>query len=253
MTDLAFYEFLLRVRPCQLAGALKTCLRIGRQRVVTRTGHTFLVDPVSVLGIHLLRDGIHEAEMTNLLYTLLRPADTFLDVGGNEGYFSVLASTLLPDGAVHCIEPQERLQPVLSGNLEMNGSTQAVAHRTALSDRVGKVNLFTRPSTNTGASSLFRHWKFGAAREIVPTTTLDAFFEENGLRKVRLMKVDCEGAEHLVIAGGRSVLKRGCIDFIAMEYHAAISGDAQCRSTHAKLTDAGYCLSDTPGPRVYHR
>lgn len=191
--------------------------------------------------------------MTKLLYTLLRPADTFLDVGGNEGYFSVIASTLLPDGAVHCIEPQGRLQPVLSGNLELNGATRAVAHRTALSDRVGTVKLFIRPSTNTGASSLFRHWKFGAATERVPATTLDAFFDANRLNKVRLMKVDCEGAEHLVIAGGRNVLKRGAIDFIAMEYHAAICGQVRCHAAHAALTEAGYRLSDTPGPLVYHR
>jgi predicted methyltransferase len=71
------------------------------------------VDPVWVFGIALLRDGIYEPQMTKLLYTLLRPSDTFLDVGGNEGYFSVIASTLVPDGAVHCIEPQERLHPVL--------------------------------------------------------------------------------------------------------------------------------------------
>ena len=69
----------------------------------------FLVDPVSILGIDLLRNRIHEPHMTKLLFTLLKPSDTFLDVGGNEGYFSVIAANLVPDGAVHCIVPQARL------------------------------------------------------------------------------------------------------------------------------------------------
>jgi FkbM family methyltransferase len=135
---------------------------------------------------------------------------------------------------------------------ELNGSTKAVAHRTALSDRDGLVNLFVRVSTNTGASGMFRHWKVGTATEVVPCTTLDAFFDKNRLNRVRLMKVDCEGAEHLVIAGGRSVLKRGCIDFIAMEYHPSICGEARCEVTHSALTDAGYCLSKPGGQFVYH-
>lgn len=247
-----FYELLLRVRPCQLTDVLKTCLRIHRQRVTTRTNHTFSVDSVSVFGINLLRDRIHEPQMTKLLYTLLRPSDTFLDVGGNEGYFSVIAATLVPNGAVHCIEPQERLQAVLCTNFDLNGSLRAVAHRTALSHADGPVNLFVRPSTNTGASSMFRYWKIGAATEVVPCITLDTFFDKNNLGRVRLMKVDCEGAESLVIAGGREVLRQGRIDFIAMEYHPAVCGGQRCRSTHAVLSSAGYCLSQAGGLFVYH-
>jgi len=251
-TDTRVYELLLRVRPCQLAAALKTCLHIRRRRVLTSTGHTFFVDPVSLFGISLLRDRIYEPQMTKLLYLVLRPSDTFLDVGGNEGYFSVIASTLVPDGAVHCIEPQERLQPVLRRHFEVNGASRAVAHRTALSDRDGRANLFVRPSTNTGASSMFRHWKVGTAAESVPCTTLDAFLMRNIPGQVRLMKVDCEGAESLIVAGAADALKRRRVDFIAMEYHPAICGEARCASIHSALTEAGYCLRTIGGQTIYH-
>lgn len=246
------YELLMRVRPCQLADMLKVCLRIRRQRVTTRTNHAFCVDPVSILGVSLMRAGVYEPAMTQLLYKLLGPSDTFLDVGGNEGYFSVIASTLAPGGAVHCIEPQARLHPVLRANFELNRSTNVVAHRTALSDQDGVADLFVRPSTNTGASSMFRHWKLGDATESVPCTTLDAFFDKNRLSRVKLMKVDCEGAECLVVAGGRSVLERGCIDFIAMEYHPSICGVARCRATHQAICEAGYCFRTVNGECVYH-
>src|SRR5262249_39675901 len=45
------------------------------------------------------------------------------------------------------------------------------------------------------------------AKEHVRAMTLDAFFQSNVLERVRLLKVDCEGTEYLVIAGGRKVLK----------------------------------------------
>lgn len=248
-----FYELLLQVRPSQLADALKTCLRIRRQHVLTRTGHKFCVDPVSVFGIHLLRDGIHEPQMTRLLHALLRPSDTFLDVGGNEGYFSVMASTLLPEGTVHCIEPQSRLPPVLKTNFELNRSATVFLHQTALSDReAGTIRIYLRPSTNTGASGMFRYWRLGSKAETVPGTTLDSWFERYGLERVRLMKVDCEGAESLVVAGGRKVLEGRRIDFIAMEYHPSICGAARCKATHSALTDAGYCVSKPGGQSIYH-
>jgi hypothetical protein len=99
---------------------------------------------------------------------------------------------------------------------------------------------------------MFRHWKLGAATESVPCTTLNAFFENNRLSRVKLMKVDCEGAEYLVVAGGRSVLERACIDFIAMEYHPSICGVARCRATHSALCEAGYHFRIVNGECVYH-
>jgi hypothetical protein len=33
--------------------------------------------------------------MTGLLFSLLRPPDVFIDIGANEGYFSVIAASLV--------------------------------------------------------------------------------------------------------------------------------------------------------------
>jgi len=245
------YRALMRVRPAQLADLLKSALGIHRQYLPAK-GCVFWADPVSVFGQDLLQDSVYEAPLTHLVEILLRPSDIFIDLGGNEGYFSVLAASLVPQGHVHCIEPQGRLLAVLHENLRINGVTGVTLHRLAITDRDGEMDLFLRPSTNSGASSLFRHWKIGSTKERVPTASLDSFFSGNRLPRARLVKVDCEGAEWLVVQGGQRVLREGLIDFIAMEYHPTICGPEKVRETHTRLVGYGYDLVRARGHCLYH-
>jgi len=250
--SVALYSLLLRVRPNQLAEFLKKLLRVQRRCLPIATGHLFWTDPASVFGLHLLGNRVYEQGMTRLLQSLLRPADTFVDIGGNEGYFSVLASSAVPFGVVHCIEPQSRLQEVIRKNVQLNSCSQVITHPVAITDKDGTITLFLRPSTNTGASSLFRYWRLGSKTERVSCCTLDSFFEAAALKEVRLMKVDCEGAEHLVILGARGVLRQRKIQFIAMEYHPTICGTENCTAAHAQLLAAGYALAKLNGLCIYH-
>src|SRR5437870_3069018 len=77
----SLYRWLMSVRPAQLADVLKRFARIKRTLLHANQGHQFLVDPVSVFGLDLLRDGVYEPQMTRLLEVLLRADDTFVDVG----------------------------------------------------------------------------------------------------------------------------------------------------------------------------
>jgi FkbM family methyltransferase len=170
------HSTLMRVRPAQLGAALKRVLRIRRTVVASDAGHQFWADPVSVFGRRLAETGTYEPRMTTLLQAVLRPADVFVDIGGNEGYFSVVAAALVGAGGVYCVEPQSRLKEIIKKNFELNGS-DVVLSQCALSNHNGHVDLYLRPSTNTGASSVFRHWKVGSSAERVATATLDSFFE----------------------------------------------------------------------------
>jgi FkbM family methyltransferase len=59
--------------------------------------------------------------MGAVLRRYLRPGAVFIDMGANEGYFSVLASGVVgPSGAVIAVEPQSRLQGVIQTNLDAN-------------------------------------------------------------------------------------------------------------------------------------
>src|SRR3954468_546190 len=113
-------RWLMRVRPAPLAVGLKRMLRVERQNLVTSEG-TFWVDPASFSGQELATHGVYDPGTLAALKSLLQRGDTFIDVGANEGYFSVVAARLVgPTGRVIAIEPQSRLARVLERNFAIN-------------------------------------------------------------------------------------------------------------------------------------
>jgi FkbM family methyltransferase len=249
---IGFYNLLFRIRPAQLASIIKLAIGVRRIRYKVPNGLVYWIDPVSVFGLHLLNEGVHEVILTQIVESILRSTDTFVDVGANEGYFSILAAQLVREGKVISIEPQTRLQAILNENIRLNAVGHVVVHKVAVSDKEGETDLYLRPSTNTGASSLFRHWKVGAAKERIRTTTLDVLLGEGNLSRVRMLKVDCEGSEALVIAGGRDVLQARFIEFIDLEYHPSICGTEVCLDIHRQLKEFGYLLTKIGDHNVYH-
>jgi len=65
-------------------------------------------------------------ERYSLLYPLLRRAGvrTFLDVGANYGFISLLARKFLPDANIISIQADPRLAPLIKQNFEFNGLNQ---------------------------------------------------------------------------------------------------------------------------------
>jgi FkbM family methyltransferase len=251
--SLALYSWLLRVRPAQIGDFVKSLLRIRRRIIEDETRRKFWIDPASVFGLELMHGKIYEPGLTHIILTLLKPGHTFLDIGGNEGYYSVLAAGCVGEsGQVHCFEPQRRLQEVLHKNSQLNSCLNLRIHCLALADKPGEAQLYLRPSLNTGASSLTPYWRLGRRHETVATTSLDEFFGSAGLDRVRLVKVDCEGAESLVIAGAGGVLSRRAVDFWALEYHPVICGTERCAAIHETLLANGYGCATVCGHRVYY-
>jgi FkbM family methyltransferase len=252
MNSTAAYSALLRIRPAQACEAVKKIIGVRRRIVRSTGGHCFDVDPVSLLGIALMRDGAHEPALTQLFQFVLDPGDVCVDLGANEGYFSVIAAAAVgPHGAVHCIEPQSRLQEVLRRNFKINELDNVEIHQVAINDDGRPTRLFLRPSTNSGASSLIRHWRVGWSSELIPATTLDKLFADAGIENVKLLKIDCEGAEWSILRGARNVLSRRMIDIIAMMYHPAICGVGKCDEIHATLIQSGYSLIRISGNCIY--
>jgi FkbM family methyltransferase len=246
------YEGLLRLRPAQLAELAKRLCRIDRTEVITVNGDKFWIDPVSILGLSILKQGEFEIPLTRAVIALLGSGDSFVDVGANEGYFSILAARKVGlRGRVLAIEPQSRLRDVLDRNIAANLLTNVEVALLAVADRQGEALLYLRPSTNTGASSFIRHWRFGSRANKVATTTLDQLLFERRFTPVRLMKIDCEGAEPLVVAGAKKTLQGNQVEILIMDYHPQICGIERCRETHRRLIDSGYDVSVRNGLLFY--
>jgi hypothetical protein len=97
-----------RVRPLELAALLKRLLRIRRLETEAQ-GTKLWVDPASNFGTRVLHEGVYEQELTQALQTLLKPGQTFVDVGANEGWFTVLVGVRFGRGFRCCWRRGRRL------------------------------------------------------------------------------------------------------------------------------------------------
>ena len=213
---------LMRVRPASLASALKRLLRIRRRVVATQAGR-FYIDPVSNFGVGVQQERCYEPELSDAVRALLREGDVFVDVGANEGFFSILASKAVgPTGHVIAIEPQSRLQCVLARNIRENGALNIDVIQRAISDTAGVATLSISPDMNTGSSGLFRTTRYGVPTQDVLQTTLESLFKLFSLHSVRLMKMDIEGFEYEALLGSRDIFRDGTIEYLALELHPTI-------------------------------
>lgn len=136
----------------------------------------------------------------------LRPGATFVDIGANVGFFSLLAARIVgPTGRVYAFEPDPRLHAALTRSARASAYAHVAAFPIALSDREGELPFF-RARDGT-ASSLVDEVPARRARYegtiTTPVTTLDHLVERGALdlRSVELIKVDVEGEEARTVGG----------------------------------------------------
>ncbi len=139
---------------------------------------------------------------------VLRPGDLFVDVGANVGVYSVWAADL--GAKVVALEPIPDAANQLVRNMHLN-EYPVELHRVAAADSagVGRITL-DRGTMNSLTDS------DSASSLEVRLVPLD---EVIGDRVVRGIKIDVEGAEHLVMRGMRRALAEQRVDYIQLEWN----------------------------------
>jgi FkbM family methyltransferase len=194
------------------------------------------------LKVAYSQDG-YEPEMRTVLQAVLRRGDTFVDLGANEGYFSVCAAALVGQGGrVIAIEPQYRLHPVIVKNAALNGLTNIDLVTSCIGGERGFVEFSFSSSTNTGASGLVSMAKYSLPEYTVICEALEPVLVRCGVNFARLLKIDIEGGEFPAILGSRDLLERQIFDYIALELHpdqiSALGGSVE--EIMGVLTSSGY-------------
>jgi len=135
---------------------------------------------------------------------ILRPGDTVVDIGANVGFLTrKFASLVGHQGKVLAFEPD----PVTFDFLLYNTQrlTQVSVFQEAVSDRVGKMSFHLHPTSGM-SNSLVNAWD--DARTIqVSSSRLDTWAQDSAIGRVRLVKIDVEGAELLVLRGMQGILE----------------------------------------------
>ncbi|MDI6765221.1 MAG: FkbM family methyltransferase [Bacteroidota bacterium] len=165
-----------------------------------------LIDPnTNAVVPELLRDGVFEQAETELIRTILKPGDTFIDIGGNIGYYTLIAANIVKDsGKVIAFEPEPKNFAILNNNVELNNFYNVTLIPKALSDKRGHFKLFLN-RLNTGAHHLY---DTGDGSEFlnVEVTTLDEYLYANP-SKVDVIKMDIEGYEPFAFRGMKNTIK----------------------------------------------
>lgn len=214
-----FYNLILKIRPALVGQFLKKVFLINRKVVKTSHG-SFYIDPVSNFGFKILKFREYEKEVTQCVKNILEEGDVFVDLGANEGFFTVIASSIVKEsGLVICIEPQSRLQSVIQNNLFLNNLENILLFQVVISDKNGFATLSISPDTNTGSSGLIRVTKYKNDQELCIQKSLNSLIKNLNISQIKLMKIDIEGFEYEAILGSKGLFKSGLIKNIALEIH----------------------------------
>lgn len=178
---------------------------------VAEFGGTFQLDARSHLFQRIVLEGTYEPEMAALCTQLVDPNRDAIDVGANAGFFSVLLAHNLNGRRVLAIEPSDAMAARLRANLHRNGVAEQVElYEGAASDQSGLVELTgIEGKEEYGTIGTLAHpaVRSEASRQVrtVHARSLDSLIAEYDLSP-GFVKVDVEGAEHLVFGGAREML-----------------------------------------------
>lgn len=170
----------------------------------------FALAPRSHIFRRLVTSGYYEPELTARCRALLDRNRDAVDIGANIGFHSVLFSKHLDRGRVLAVEPTRNALVRLKRNLAMNEAGGKVTiFEGVASDRPGQIEIKTISGLEEYSTiGAMGHPSVGNAEvttQTVEARPLDELVFEHKL-DVGFIKVDVEGAEHLVFKGAQKTL-----------------------------------------------
>lgn len=225
----------------------------GMDTVACRYGISIATrDNRDVMFRELLVNGHYQDDVLVALRQLLRPGAVFWDIGANYGFMSIFVDKVF-EGRVRTVafEPSPIVLPELRRNLELNRCRNVEVQPFCLSDRIGTVPFYVSKDQSWNAT-MIREFAESSAEDIeieVESSTIDVCVGR--LPAPDVIKLDVEGAEHLVIAGGREFLARRRPALIA-EYNVEAIRDAGLtpEAYLGLLRSLGYRIHLLPRPWV---
>ncbi len=170
---------------------------LGPEHVAaTYFGARIHCNPSDLIQRMVLYFGVWEPDVSRVIQQNLQGGDVFVDIGANIGYDTLLASTRVGTaGRVVAIEASPRTFALLQRNLALNpAATNVRAVNVAVSDRPGRLDLYEQDEGNIGAATTLAS-RGGSLMASVDALPLDEILTAEEVQKLRLVKMDVEGAE----------------------------------------------------------
>jgi FkbM family methyltransferase len=152
----------------------------------------------------LVKDEIYDRQAFEVMHRVLSPASCCVDIGCHKGQFLTEYLRCAPEGTHYAFEPIPALYEQLCKNFD-----SARIFNYALSDESGETSFYILPD-KPALSGLNRrdsiHEELPREKITVRTERLDDVIPQD--IKIDYIKIDVEGAEGPVVAGGLETIRR---------------------------------------------
>jgi FkbM family methyltransferase len=176
--------------------------------------------PRATLFRAVCEHGTFEPDVTERLVQSARPDATVFDVGANIGLMAIPVLRSNPSCRVVSFEPSPNSLPFLIRTAaESAYRDRWTVVGKGLSDQCGETDFVVGRPEDAVYEGFKKSDRTSAARVVkVPITTLDEEWRQLSRPYVSSLKVDVEGAEGLVLAGGAELF-HACHPDVVIEWH----------------------------------
>ena len=141
-----------------------------------------------------------------------------IDIGANVGFAALHFLHLFPKAVIHSFEPMPFMLAQMHGRRAEYPAAEWHVHEAGVWKEDGELELFTTDRDEFTAVSGLVKLEDTNRKVKVRVVGLEGFMKDNGIGRVDLLKLDCEGAEYGILFN-LSVEAFACIRNIAMETH----------------------------------
>jgi FkbM family methyltransferase len=173
-----------------------------------------------------------------------------VDIGANAGFFCLYVAQMRPGARIISCEPIPANLAQLSRNAEINPNIDITVLPVAVYGTTGSMKLLVEgENAFTTAATVFP--VDGRIPVDVPCITLEDLFKNHDLKKIDLLKLDCEGSEYEILYRcPTEYLAR--VEKIAMEVHKGTGPDHNMTSMVDYLRAGGFGIN-TDGHMLWAR
>ena len=215
--------------------------KIGRK--ISRLGD--VIEQPHLLNVYLRGIPVRMYENLNKRWLLNASIRTVFDVGANTGQFARTIHELLPEAFIYSFEPLSDCCRELQRTMEKAQNFRAF--NTALGDREGETMIHRSewsPSSSLRPMAQLHKENFPltarTSRESVHIGKLDDYSDQLSIRDNVLVKLDVQGYEDKVIAGGRRLIERARILVVEASMEPLYEGQPLFREIFTLLSTLGF-------------
>jgi FkbM family methyltransferase len=185
-------------------------------------------------------------------YLAGRLVGTILDVGANEGQSLIQFRDTFPDAQIHCLEPSPDAFEILQKTAARFSNVYLYDYGFADRPGVRDFHMSLHSCLNSILPSGEEYaWPAAPLSRRITSRfeTLDWFLSEAQIETVDILKIDVQGAEMLVLEGGKQALAGGAVRSVKLEicFLALYEGQASLDQIFQFISKHGFLFTGLYG------